>query len=77
MDEVFADPQVQHNRMAVPVHHPEIGDIELVNQPVRLSRTPHAIREATPDCGEHTDEILHELGYADGQIADLRKRFVV
>jgi len=77
MDQVFADPQVQHNRMAVPVHHPEIGDIELVNQPVRLSRTPHAVRTATPACGEHTDDILHELGYADRQIADLRKRFVV
>jgi crotonobetainyl-CoA:carnitine CoA-transferase CaiB-like acyl-CoA transferase len=77
MDQVFADPQVQHNGMAVPVRHPEMGDIELVNQPVRLSRTPHAIREATPACGEHTDDILHELGYADGQIADLRRRFVV
>ena len=77
MDQVFADPQVQHNQMAVPVHHPELGTIELVNQPFRLSRTPHEIRTATPDCGADTDAILHELGYLDGQIADLRQRFVV
>ena len=77
MDQVFGDPQVQHNGMSSPIHHPQLGDIGLVNQPVRLSRTPNEIRSVTPDCGEHTDEILHELGYQDGQIADLRKRFVV
>ncbi len=77
MDEVFADPQVQHNVMSAPIKHPQLGDIGLVNQPVRLSRTPNEIRSVTPECGEHTDEILHELGYQDGQIADLHKRNVV
>ncbi len=77
MDQVFADPQVQYNQMAAPIHHPTLGDVALVNQPFRLSRTPHEIRCITPDCGEHTDEILHELGYQDGQIADLRQRNVV
>ncbi len=77
MNEVFADPQVQHLHMAVPVHHPVLGDIELVNQPIELSRTPSEIRTATPECGEHTNAIMHELGYSDGQIADLRKRIVI
>jgi crotonobetainyl-CoA:carnitine CoA-transferase CaiB-like acyl-CoA transferase len=63
--------------MSAPVKHPQLGDIGLVNQPVRLSRTPHEIRSLTPDCGQHTDDILRELGYQDGQIADLRKRCVV
>ena len=40
-------------------------------------RTPHEIRSVTPECGEHTDEILRELGYKDGDIADLHKRNVV
>ena len=77
MNEVFADPQVQHLHMAAPVHHPVLGDIELVNQPIELSRTPSEIRTATPECGEHTDEIMRELGYSDGEIADLRKRIVI
>ena len=77
MDEVFADPQVQYNNMSVPVHIPGVGDVGLINQPFRLSRTPNEIRTVTPECGQHTDEILRELGYKDGDIADLRKRNVV
>jgi len=77
MNEVFADPQVKHLHMAVPVHHPVLGDIEIVNQPIELSRTPSEIRTATPECGEHTDEILRELGYRDPEIVDLHKRLVV
>jgi formyl-CoA transferase len=77
MNEVFADPQVEHVGMAVPVRHPVLGDIELVGQPFRLSRTPSEIRSATPELGEHTDEVMHELGYSDEQIADLRRRIVI
>jgi len=77
MNEVFADPQVEHLGMAVPVKHPALGDIKLVGQPFRLSRTPSEIRSATPECGEHTDEVMHELGYSDEQIADLRRRIVI
>ena len=77
MNEVFDDPQVRHLKMAAPLHHPVLGDIAVVNQPIELSRTPSEIRTATPECGEHTDEIMRELGYTDPQIADLRKRIVI
>jgi formyl-CoA transferase len=77
MNEVFADPQVKHLGMAVPVRHPVLGAIDLVNQPIELSRTPSEVRSAAPECGEHTDEVMHELGYSDDQIADLRRRIVI
>ena len=77
MDQVFADPQVAHNRMAEPVIHPRLGEIGLISQPVRLSRTPHALRSATPDCGEHTDGLLGELGCTAAEIAALRDSGVV
>jgi len=77
MDEVFADEQVKHLKMAAPVHHPRLGDIEVVNQAVELSRTPSAVRYPTPEKGEHTDEVLGELGFDAAAVAELRKQKVV
>jgi crotonobetainyl-CoA:carnitine CoA-transferase CaiB-like acyl-CoA transferase len=77
MDEVFADPQVQHLGMAAPVHHSALGDIAVVNQAVKLSRTPSHIVHPTPDKGEHTDEILKAYGYDDKSIAEFRARKLV
>jgi crotonobetainyl-CoA:carnitine CoA-transferase CaiB-like acyl-CoA transferase len=77
MNEVFDDPQVKHLGMAAPVKHPQLGDSAVVNQPFALSRTPSEIRTVTPDVGQHTGEILNELGYSNDQIEDLRKRMVV
>jgi crotonobetainyl-CoA:carnitine CoA-transferase CaiB-like acyl-CoA transferase len=77
MDEVFADPQVKHLGMTQPLDTKSRGRVEFVRQPMTLSRTPSAFRTAPPAMGEHTDEILHEFGYTDGDIADLRKREIV
>jgi len=71
IDQVFADPQVQHLGIAQPVENPQLGHQELVGQAVELSRTPSEIRRATPELGEHTDEILAELGLAPEEIAAL------
>ena len=77
VDEVFADPQVKHLGAAAPVQHPTLGAIKVVNQAVGLSRTPATMARATPDHGEHTTEILREIGYDDARIADLRARKVI
>jgi crotonobetainyl-CoA:carnitine CoA-transferase CaiB-like acyl-CoA transferase len=77
MDEVFADPQVKHLGIAQKVEHPTLGAIDLVGQAVTLSRTPSRLETASPDQGEHTDQILGELGYSVGDIARLRERGVV
>ena len=77
MDQVFADPQVKHIKAAAVVAHPQLGEIRIVNQAVGLSRTPATMARATPEHGEHTTEILREIGYDDARIADLRARKVV
>jgi formyl-CoA transferase len=77
IDQVFADEQVRHLGLAQTVSHPALGAIQLVGQPVHLSRTPSKLRTAAPEKGEHTDEILREFGYDDGAIADFRRRNIV
>jgi crotonobetainyl-CoA:carnitine CoA-transferase CaiB-like acyl-CoA transferase len=77
MDEVFADPQVKHLGMAAAVQHGTLGQIEVVNQSVKLSRTPSHIAHPTPEKGEHTQEILGQYGYDDKSIAEFRARKIV
>jgi formyl-CoA transferase len=75
--EVFEDPQVRHLEMATTVKHSRLGELQVQNLPVTLSRTPGAVRTPTPEMGQHTDEILGELGYSADDIAALRRDGVV
>ena len=72
IDQVFADPQVQHLGVAANVEHARLGRFDVLSQAVRLSRTPAAVASATPEIGQHTDEILSELEYRPEDIARLR-----
>ena len=77
MNQVFDDPQVKHIGAAATVKHPRLGEFRLVNQAVKLSRTPASMARATPELGEHTAEVLGELGYDAAGIARLRAEKVI
>jgi formyl-CoA transferase len=73
IDQVFDDPQVRHLKLTRKVASPGLDrEIELVRNPVGLSRTPSQIAAPSPECGEHADEVLRETGYRDDEIAALR-----
>ena len=65
-DEVFADPQVVHMKMKEEIVHKRVGKIGLVRNGVRMSKTPPQIHSASPELGEHTDEVLASLGLKHG-----------
>jgi len=77
VDESFADPQVQHLKMAQPVHSPVLGDLTILGHPVSHGDTRQPIRTAAPELGQDNDDILTGLGYTKEQIADLAKRGVI
>jgi crotonobetainyl-CoA:carnitine CoA-transferase CaiB-like acyl-CoA transferase len=77
MDQVFADPQVQHLEAAATVKHPKLGDIRLVNQAVKLSRTQSSMATASPALGEHTEEVLAELGFGATDFDRFRNQKVI
>ena len=77
IDEVFADPQVAHLEATAQVTHAKLGSFRIVNQAVKLSRTPAQVVAPTPEVGEHTEEILQELKYSEQEIAGMKQKGIV
>lgn len=77
IDETFTDPQVKHLQMTAKIEHPRRGTIELLGQPITMSRSQWLIHRIAPSCGEQTREILNELGYTADEVDDLIARHVV
>ena len=75
--QVFEDEQIKHLKLAVEIEHPRLGKQKVQNLPVTLSRTPGKVVSASPDLGEHTDQVLGELGYGKADIEALKREKVV
>jgi formyl-CoA transferase len=73
IDQVFADPQVQHLGIVQSVTMKDKSKMRLLGQPVGLSRTPSRLAARPPDLGEHTNAILKEFGFSARDIAALHK----
>ena len=72
MREVFEEPQVKHLGVLKEVESPHLGRQVLMGQPVTLTRTPSTIARAAPRRGEHTEEILTEIGYSREELARMK-----
>ena len=73
LGEAFEDPQVRHQEMVIDVEHPGHGTVKMTGFPVKLSKTPCRVNRPAPDLGNHTDEVLAEVGFSSSEIEELRK----
>jgi crotonobetainyl-CoA:carnitine CoA-transferase CaiB-like acyl-CoA transferase len=76
-EEVFDHPQALENDMIVEMDHPAAGRVKMLGMPFRLAETPGAIRGPSPLLGQHTKEVLRELGYNDSEIETWREKGVI
>jgi crotonobetainyl-CoA:carnitine CoA-transferase CaiB-like acyl-CoA transferase len=77
VDEVLADAQLAARGMIEHLAHRTAGEISVLGTPIKLSATPGGVRSAPPTLGEHTDDILREIGLSSDAIAQLRASRVV
>ena len=71
--EVFNDPAAKHLDLAKEIDHPTAGKVKVTGFPVRLSANAPAIRRHPPRLGEHTEQVLHELGFSADDVAELQR----
>lgn len=72
-EEVFSEPQVLENEMIIEVEHPVAKKTKMMGIPVWLSENPPAMKRPAPTLGQHTQEVLRELGYSQREMDKLRE----
>ncbi|MFB5283906.1 CaiB/BaiF CoA transferase family protein [Peribacillus sp. Hz7] len=77
IDQILNHPQVEAREMMIDIEHPHVKDLKVPGFPVKLSDTPSSVQRYPPLLGEHTDEVLNELGYSDTQIKELKRAKVL
>src|SRR5581483_6043925 len=78
LHDVFEDPQLAAREMIVPVEHARIGRLPVLGVPIKLSRTPGAVRTAPPTLGQHTEAVLrNDVGLRPAEIGELREQGIV
>jgi crotonobetainyl-CoA:carnitine CoA-transferase CaiB-like acyl-CoA transferase len=77
MDGALDHPQVRYREMVVDRPHPVLGTVSLLGLPVKFSETPGDVHRIPPELGEHTDEILREIGMTDGDLSRLREQSII
>lgn len=77
MADIFANPQVSARNMHEEVSHPTIGTVEMPSSPMYFSSTPTTIRRHPPLLGEHTEEVLTEIGYSESDVKRLKADDIV
>ena len=75
--EACEDPQIKARKMVVKMDHPKFGVIQNISSPIKYSRTPLEIKTLAPKLGQHTKEILIDLGYSEEDIRSFRKKGVI
>ena len=76
-DEVLEGPYAKERGMVLELDHPLEGKVRQLSSPFRLSDTPPTFRHFAPVLGEHTVDVLHSVGYSDGEIGEFEKAGVV
>lgn len=77
LEQLFTDDHLKARKMVIETDHPRAGSVPLVASPLKFSRTPVEVRQHPPDAGEHTKEILRQLGIDSAEVEKLRDNGVI